>query len=114
MEALGPAQLFLCALVVIAAFAVRGTTGFGGNAIAVPLLTLALPIHSVVAVMRVTGYFKIGFYDTPTLLMVAAAFPLMLIGARLGGLTAGRINQTLFNRIVGTVLMCSGVLLLFK
>jgi hypothetical protein len=248
MEALGPAQLFLCALVVIAAFAVRGTTGFGGNAIAVPLLTLVLPIHSVVAVMtvlttisslahwvgswrqivwaeilraapftligvvvglllfqaldariltrafgvfvilyaiyaiatsgrmrppprnwlwplavvlctlgglvgtlfggaagplyaiylsalrlekdsfrvtittilmtqaimRVTGYFKIGFYDTPTLLMVAAALPLMLIGARLGGLTAGRINQILFNRIVGAVLMCSGVLLLFK
>lgn len=248
MEALGPAQLIFCALVVMGAFAVRGTTGFGGNAIAVPLLTLVLPIQNVVAVMtvltmvssfghwlgswrqivwveilraapftligvvlglflfqaldahiltrvfgvfvivyaiyaiatsgrmlppprkwlwplavvlctlgglvgtlfggaagplyaiylgvlrlekdsfrvtittvlmtqaamRVTGYFKIGFYDSATLLMVAAALPLMLIGARLGGLTAGRINQQLFNRIVGTVLLCSGILLLFK
>lgn len=78
MEALGPAQLVFCALVVMAAFAVRGTTGFGGNAIAVPLLTL------------------------------------VLIGARLGGFMAGRINQLLFNCIVGAVLMCSGVVLLFK
>jgi uncharacterized membrane protein YfcA len=248
MDALGPAQLVLCALVVIVAFAVRGATGFGGNAVAVPLLALMLPIQSVVsimvvltivsslghwlgswrkivwaeilraapftligvaaglflfrtldahiltkafgvfvifyaiyaiatsgrmlpppqkwlwplavvlctlgglvgtlfggaagplyaiylsalrlekdsfrvtittilmtqAVMRVTGYFKIGFYDKATLLMLAAALPLMLIGARLGGFTAGRINQQLFNRIVGAVLMCSGVLLLFK
>lgn len=34
MEALGAAQLVFCGAVVIAAFAVRGTTGFGGNAIA--------------------------------------------------------------------------------
>lgn len=248
MEALDPAQLVFCALVVMTAFAVRGTAGFGGNAIAVPLLTLMLPIQNVVAVMtvltivsslghwlggwrhivwaeilraapftligvvaglflfqaldariltkafgvfvilyaiyaiatsgrmvpphrkwlwplavvlctlgglvgtlfggaagplyaiylgvlrleknsfrvtittilmtqaamRVTGYFNIGFYDTGTLLMLAAALPLMLIGARLGGLMAGRINQLLFNRIVGAVLMCSGVALLFK
>lgn len=45
---------------------------------------------------------------------MVAALPLMLIGARLGGLMAGRINQMLFNRIVGAVLMCSGVALLFK
>ncbi len=248
MEALGPVQLVYCALVVIAAFAVRGTAGFGGNAIAVPLLTLMLPIQNVVAVitvltivsslghwlggwrhivwaeilraapftligvvtglylfqtldariltkafgvfvvlyaiyaiatsgrmlppprkwlwplavvlctlgglvgtlfggaagplyaiylgvlrlekdsfrvtittilmtqavMRVTGYSNIGFYDTATLLMLAAALPLMLIGARLGGFMAGRINQLLFNRIVGAVLMCSGIALLFK
>lgn len=248
MEALGYAQLVFCALVVMIAFAVRGTTGFGGNAIAVPLLTLVLPIQNVVAVvtvltvfsslghwlgdwrkivwaeilraapftligvvtglylfealdartltkafgvfvivyavyalatagrvvspsrkmlwplaailctlaglvgtlfggaagpiyviylrtlqlgkdsfrvtittilmtqaaMRVTGYFKIGFYDSATLLMLAAALPLMLIGARLGGVIAGRINQLMFNRIVGAVLLCGGVALLFK
>lgn len=248
MEALSPAQLAFCALVVMLAFAVRGTTGFGGNAIAVPLLTLMLPIQNVVAAvtvltilsslghwrndwrkivwaeifpaapftligvvvglylfqaldartltrafgvfvivyavyaivtaeriasppkkllwplavvlctlaglvgtlfggaagpiyvvylstlrlpkdsfrvtittilmtqaaMRITGYIKIGFYDADTLLMLAAALPLMLIGARLGGLIAGRINQLMFNRIVGTVLLCGGVALLFK
>lgn len=38
----------------------------------------------------------------------------MLIGARLGGLIAGRINQLMFNRIVGAVLLGGGVALLFK
>lgn len=248
MDALAPAQLVFCALVLVLAFAVRGTAGFGGNAIAVPLLTLMLPIQSVVAVitvltvvsslghwlkdwrrivwaeilraapftligvvtglylfqkldahtltrvfgvfvmayavyaiatagritspprrflwplavvlctlaglvgtlfggaagpiyvvylstlrlgkdsfrvtittilmtqaaMRVTGYFSIGFYHADTLLMLAAALPLMLVGARLGGLIAGRVNQLMFNRIVGAVLLCSGVALLFK
>lgn len=53
MEALGPVQLAYCALVAMAAFAMRGTAGFGGNAVAVPLLTLVLPIQNVVAVMVV-------------------------------------------------------------
>ncbi len=248
MGTLGFAPLLFCALVVMIAFAVRGTTGFGGNAIAVPLLTLVLPIQNVVAVMtaltivsslghwlggwrrivwpeilraapftligvviglymfrnldsrtltrafgvfvivyavyaivtagrvtappkkllwplavvlctlaglvgtlfggaagpiyvvylstlrlakdsfrvtittilltqavmRLTGYFSLGFYDSDTLLMLAAALPLMLIGARLGGLVSGRIDQLMFNRIVGAVLLCSGTVLLFK
>lgn len=247
METLGFAPLLFCALVVMMAFAVRGTTGFGGNAIAVPLLTLVLPIQNVVAVMtaltilsslghwlsgwrrivwleilraapftligvvialhmfrsldahtltrafgvfvivyavyavvtagrvaappkkllwplavvlctlaglvgtlfggagpiyvvylstlrlakdsfrvtittilltqavmRLAGYFSLGFYDSDTLLMLAAALPLMLIGTRLGGLVSGRIDQLMFNRIVGAVLLCSGAVLLFK
>ncbi|MFN7084995.1 MAG: sulfite exporter TauE/SafE family protein [Burkholderiales bacterium] len=248
METPGFAQLAFCAVVVMVAFAVRGTTGFGGNAIAVPLLTLVLPMQNVVAavtvltvlsslghwlgdwrrivwteilraapftligvaaglylfetldartltrafggfvilyaiyslamaqralapsrkmlwplaavlctlaglvgtlfggaagpiyviylrtlqlgkdsfrvtittilmtqaVMRVAGYFKIGFYDRATLLMLAAALPLMLAGAWLGGAIAGRIDQLTFNRIVGAVLLCSGIALLFK
>lgn len=46
--------------------------------------------------------------------MISAALPLMLVGARLGNLTAGRVDQLLFNRIVGAVLLCSGAALLFK
>lgn len=48
MEALGTLELAFAALVVVAAYAVRGTTGFGGQAIAVPLLALVLPLHAVV------------------------------------------------------------------
>jgi hypothetical protein len=248
MEALGPAQLVFCIVVVTAAFAVRGTTGFGGNAIAVPLLTLILPIQMVLAVMtvlivfsslghwvkdwrriawreilrvapftltgvlvglhlfqafdtrtltrvfgafvilyaifalatarrtlspprsllwplaialstvaglvgtvfggvagplyaiylntlqldkdrfrvtittilmvqaamRITGYVALGFYDAATLLTLAAALPLVWIGARIGDRLATRINQQVFNRIVGMVLMVSGAVLLAK
>lgn len=52
METLGPWQLIFCALVVTLAFAVRGGAGFGGGAIAVPLLALVLPLQ--VAVPAVT------------------------------------------------------------
>ena len=248
MEALGPAQLVFCVLAVTAAFAVRGTTGFGGNAIAVPLLTLLLPIQTVVAVMtvltvlsslghwikdwrriawreilrvapftlagvliglhlfqtldtrtltrffgafvilyavfamatskrtvsppphwrwplatalstlaglvgtlfggaagplyaiylnalqldkerfrvtittilmvqallRIGGYLTLGFYDQPTLIMLAAALPLVWIGARIGERVAMRIRQHTFNAVVGARLMLSGALLLFK
>ena len=248
MEALGPAQIVFCILVVTAAFAVRGTTGFGGNAIAVPLLTLILPIHTVVAVMtvltvvsslghwtrdwrrivwreilrvapftltgvlvglqlfqtletrtltrvfgafvllyaifavassrrtlspprrllwplaiglsglaglvgtvfggvagplyaiylnilqldkdrfrvtittvlmvqalmRITGYVTLGFYGAGTLLLLTAALPLVWIGAGIADRFAARINQQLFNRVVGAVLMLSGVTLLIK
>ena len=48
METLGALELAFVALVVVAAYAVRGTAGFGGQAIAVPLLALVLPLHAVV------------------------------------------------------------------
>ncbi len=49
METLGVLQLVFAGLVVMVAFAVRGTTGFGGQAIAVPLLTLMLPLPTVIS-----------------------------------------------------------------
>lgn len=119
MEALGPAQLAFCALAVMLAFAVRGTTGFGGNAIAVPLLTLMLPIQNVVAVVTVLTILSslghwLGDWRKIVWTEILRAAPFTLIGARLGGLIAGRINQLMFNRIVGAVLLGSGVALLFK
>lgn len=248
MEALGPVQLLFSVLVITAAFAVRGTTGFGGNAIAVPLLTLMWPIQTVLAVMtvltvlsslghwvtdwrrivwreilrvapfsligvliglqlfqvldtrtltrffggfvilyalfalvtskrtvspprnllwplavglstlaglvgmlfggaagplyaiylntlrldkhgfrvtittilmvqallRIAGYVTLGFYDGSTLIMLAAAMPLVWAGARIGDRVAMRVNQHTFNAVVGAVLMLSGVVLILK
>lgn len=49
VQTAGPIELAFAAIVVIAAFAVRGTTGFGGQALAVPLLALILPLPVVVS-----------------------------------------------------------------
>jgi len=49
VEALGPFELIAAAVSVMAAYAVRGTAGFGGQTVAVPLLTLMLPITAVVS-----------------------------------------------------------------
>jgi uncharacterized protein len=53
VEALSAWQLAYCAAVIVLAFAVRGTAGFGGGAIAVPLLALTLPVQLVIAVVTV-------------------------------------------------------------
>jgi uncharacterized membrane protein YfcA len=53
MESLSVWQLLFCAFVVTLAFAVRGGTGFGGGAIAVPLLALVFPLQVTVPVVTV-------------------------------------------------------------
>lgn len=50
-ETIGAAQLIFFAVVVTAAFAVRGATGFGSAAVAVPLAALALPVLIVIPVI---------------------------------------------------------------
>lgn len=53
METIGAGQVIFCALVVIAAFAVRGVAGFGGAVVAVPLTALVLPVQIVIPVVAV-------------------------------------------------------------
>ena len=53
MEGLGTLELAFAAFVLTAAYAVRGTAGFGGQAVAVPLLALVLPLPVVVATVAV-------------------------------------------------------------
>jgi len=53
MESLGVLELVYCALVVVLAFAVRGGAGFGGGAVATPLLVLVLAPQVVVPVIAV-------------------------------------------------------------
>ena len=50
---LGYLQILFCALVVMVAFAVRGSAGFGGGAVAVPLLALVFPVQVTVAVVTI-------------------------------------------------------------
>lgn len=66
------------------------------------------------AVVRVAGYWRLGFYDGSALYLIAAGFPMMLIGARLGHALAGRIDQGRFNLGVGVLLMVIGAGLVFK
>jgi uncharacterized membrane protein YfcA len=53
VESLDFIQLTFAALVVVVAYAVRGGAGFGGQAVAVPLLALILPLQVVLAAIVV-------------------------------------------------------------
>jgi len=46
-------EFLYAAVVLVVAYAVRGTTGFGGQAMAVPLMALILPLQVVVPVITV-------------------------------------------------------------
>lgn len=109
--------------------AVAGATGtvFGGGA--GPLYVIYLnslrlekdsfrvtitTILTFQALVRVAGYWRLGFYDGSALYLVAAGFPMMLIGARLGHYLAGRIDQARFNLGIGVLLMMIGAGLVFK
>jgi len=66
------------------------------------------------AVVRVAGYWRLGFYDGSALYLIVAGLPMMLIGARLGHALAGRIDQGRFNLGVGVLLLAIGAGLVFK
>jgi len=51
VESLSVLDWIFAALVVVVACAVRGTAGFGGQAVAVPLLALVLPLSTALAAM---------------------------------------------------------------
>ena len=68
----------------------------------------------VQVVMRITGYVNMGFVDTYVLLVTAGALPFMFFGARLGDAIAGRVDAVTFNRIIGVVLLLSGLVLIWK
>ena len=53
MEAQAVLEMAFAAVVLVIAYAVRGTTGFGGQAIAVPLIALVLPLQIVVPAITV-------------------------------------------------------------
>lgn len=64
--------------------------------------------------LRVAGYAQIGFYSETVLLLAAAGLPMMLIGSRVGGWLAGRLDQRRFDQGIGLLLLAIGVALLFK
>lgn len=63
---------------------------------------------------RMAGYAALGLYDRHTLLLLAAALPMMLVGSLLGARVVRRFDPLWFNRAVGAVLLASGTALIFK
>jgi uncharacterized membrane protein YfcA len=54
-ELASPWALAFCALVVFAAYTLRGATGFGAGVVAIPMLALALPLTVVIPVITTLG-----------------------------------------------------------
>ena len=66
------------------------------------------------AVMRMVGYVGLGRISIDSILLSLFLLPFMGIGAWFGNLLADRVSPLVFNRIVGVVLLVSGVGLIAK
>jgi uncharacterized protein len=64
--------------------------------------------------VRIGGYVGLGFYNSATLSVLAAALPVMLIGSWFGVRIVRRFDQARFNLAVSGVLLVSGLALIIK
>lgn len=65
-------------------------------------------------IFRGTGYVAVGAYDRETLIVCAAALPLMAIGIYFGQHIHANLNQRAFRRFVALVMIASGAPLLLR
>jgi len=61
IEGLAPPQLALAAVIVFAAFVVRGMSGFGAGMIGIPLLAFLMPVHTAVTMFGLMVLFLFLF-----------------------------------------------------
>lgn len=65
-------------------------------------------------VMRLAAYAGMGLFDMVVVLPVLIGLPFMLLGGKVGDALGDRVSPQVFNRIVGGVLLASGVALTLK
>lgn len=110
MESLSDWQLLFCASVVTVAFAVRGGTGFGGGAIAVPMLALVFPLQvtvPVVTVLNMLSSIGHGIADWRHIVWRAIwqVMPGSLIGIGIGLYMLGLFDPKPLGRALGVFVM---------
>jgi len=110
METLGPLELAFAALVLVTAYAVRGTAGFGGQTLAVPLLVLVLPLPTVVSTVVVfTMMSSIGHWMRDWRRIswreIARLLPYSLAGVLAGLYVLHQVEMRTLIRILGVFII---------
>jgi uncharacterized protein len=110
VESLSVLEWAFAALVVVAACAVRGSAGFGGQAVAVPLLALVLPLTTALALMVVLAVLsslghvrrdwrKIAWAEIRRLI------PYSVVGVLIGLYLLGQVDIRLLIKAFGVVVI---------
>jgi uncharacterized membrane protein YfcA len=63
---------------------------------------------------RIIGYASFGFYEGSSLVLVAIGLPLVVVGSWLGDRVVRRLDPHVFSRLVGGLILLSGLGLLLK
>jgi uncharacterized membrane protein YfcA len=114
MDALSHAALAYCALVLVAAFAVRGGAGFGGGAVAVPLLALALPLQTVVPLVTVLNMLSsighgVRAWRSIVWREIALLAPVTLLGVAAGLHLLSALDAEPLRRALGAFVICYAI-----
>ena len=65
-------------------------------------------------VARIAGYARMGFYEASSVVLIAIGLPLVLIGSWLGDRVIRRLDPRMFGRLVGGLILLSGIALLMR
>ncbi|MHB1566714.1 MAG: sulfite exporter TauE/SafE family protein [Acidiferrobacter sp.] len=115
-----PVVLALCVGIVLVAFYVRATIGFGSGLIAVALLSLAFPVKEVVPVvllLDLLGSLLLGAYDLHEMQWreLSWLIPGSIIGLAIGAWVLARTDTQSLTRFLGLFILAYVVYaLLFK
>lgn len=63
---------------------------------------------------RIAGYARMGFYEDSSVILIAIGLPLVFAGSWLGDRLIRRLDPRMFGRLVGTLILLSGIALLVK
>jgi uncharacterized membrane protein YfcA len=63
---------------------------------------------------RIAGYARMGFYEASSVVLIAIGLPLVVIGSWLGDRVIRRLDPRRFGRLVGGLILVSGIALLLK
>ena len=117
METLGPLELAFAALVLVTAYAVRGTAGFGGQTLAVPLIVLVLPLPTVLSTVAVlTAISSIGHWMRDWGRIdwreIARLLPYSLAGVLAGLYVLHQVDVRTLTRILGVFIILYAIFVL--
>lgn len=113
MDALSIPQFVYCGLVVFGAYVVRGTAGFGGGLVAIPLLLMVLPLKTVLPVITVLNMVSslqaVRNRDQIMWIELAKLLPFSALGVALGIYVFTAIDMELLTKAFAAFLIVYAV-----
>ena len=70
---------------------------------------VAFDLRDEPVLVRGAGYFAVGAYDREALMATAVSLPLMFVGVALGNRIHANLSEIAFRRLLGIVLIGSGI-----
>ena len=108
----------LSAVVILLSAVLKGITGFGFALMAVPLLSLFLPVHMLIPAMSLFNMFASIYLLSKIKIKLKARYYLPMFLASLAGIPVGvyafeNLNENLLQILVGVVILVFSLILLF-